>query len=172
MIDLVEGCAEWIIERKTNVISPHAKGTVLKRPASSDTVVQSRTCLESYWCKASWARAGSSVLAQSGFAQTKQGVSRQDAVYYCLDAMRRFAQMSPDAVQKLTLELAMAGRNGFAVHNPESRYDVKGLDGDFSGLAMVCFLYVAMERMAPGTGIGFDLAAEYEQAKEMFKAQS
>jgi hypothetical protein len=86
--------------------------------------------------------------------------------------MRRFAQMSPDAVQKLTLELAMAGRNGFAVHNPESRYDVKGLDGDFSGLAMVCFLYVAMERMAPGTGIGFDLAAEYEQAKEMFKAQS
>src|SRR5947207_8179961 len=28
MINLVEGCAEWIIERKTNVISPHAKSGV------------------------------------------------------------------------------------------------------------------------------------------------
>jgi len=118
------------------------------------------------------ARAGSSAMAHSTFDQTKQGVSRQDAVYYCLDAMKRFAQMSPDAVQKVTLELAMAGRNGFAVHNPDSRYRVKGLDGDFSGLAMVCFLFVAMERMAPGTDIGFNLAAEYEQAKQMFNAKS
>jgi hypothetical protein len=35
---------------------------------------------------------------------------------------------------------------------------------------MVCLLYVAMQRMAPGTDMGFDLAAEYEQAKRMFNA--
>ena len=74
--------------------------------------------------------------------------------------------------QKLSLELAMAGRDGFAVHNPDSRYRVKGLEGEFSGLAMVCFLYVAMQRMAPGTDIGFDLAAEYEQAKRIFNGAS
>jgi len=44
------------------------------------------------------------------------------------------------------------------------------LEGEFSGLAMTCFLYVAMQRMAPGTDIGFAVAAEYEQAKKIFDA--
>ena len=118
------------------------------------------------------ARAGSSVLAQSGFERTKQAVPRQDAVHYCLDALKHLAGLSPSELQKLSLELAMAGRDGFAVHNPDSRYRVKGLDGEHSGLAMVCFLYVAMQRMAPGTDLSFDLAAEYEQAKRIFDASS
>lgn len=117
------------------------------------------------------ARAGSNLLAQSGFDRVRQAIPRQDAVRYCLDALQRFAHLSPGEVQKLSLELAMVGRDGFAVHDPNSRYRVKGLDGEFSGLAMVCFLYVAMQRIAPGTNIGFDLAAEYEQAKGMFNAQ-
>jgi Flp pilus assembly protein TadD len=116
------------------------------------------------------ARAGSNLLAHSGFERTQQVILRQDAVHYCLEAMKRFERMSPGDFKNLTLELALVGRNGFAVHNPDSRYRVKGLDGEFSGLAMTCFLYVAMQRMAPGTDIGFDLAAEYEQAKKLFKA--
>ena len=118
------------------------------------------------------ARAGSNLLAQSGFERVRQVIPRQDAVHYCLDALQRFAKLSSGELQKLSLDLAMAGRDGFAVHNPKRRYRVKGLDGEFSGLAMVCFLYVAMQRMAPGTDIGFDLAAEYEQAKQMFDASS
>jgi len=116
------------------------------------------------------ARQGSNLLAQSGFDQVRQVVPRQDAVNYCLAAMKRFAAMSPADLQKVTLALAMEGQKGFAVHNPDSRYCVKGLDGDFSGLAMVCYLYVAMQRMAPGKDIGFDVATEYEQAKKMFDA--
>ena len=118
------------------------------------------------------ARAGSNLLAQSGFDRVRQVIPRQDAVHYCLDALKNFAGLSPSELQKLSLELAMAGREGFAVHNPDSRYRVKGLDGEHSGLAMVCFLYVAMQRMAPGTDLGFDLAAEYEQAKRIFDAAS
>ncbi len=118
------------------------------------------------------ARTGSNLLAQSGFDRVRQVIPRQDAVHYCLDALKHFAGLSPSELQKLSLELAMAGRDGFAVHNPDSRYRVKGLDGEHSGLAMVCFLYVAMQRMAPGTDLGFDLAAEYEQAKRIFDASS
>ena len=55
------------------------------------------------------ARAGSNLLAQSGFDQTKQIVSRQDAVYYCLEAIKRFAQMPEDKLKKVTLELAING---------------------------------------------------------------
>jgi Flp pilus assembly protein TadD len=118
------------------------------------------------------ARAGSNLLAQSGFDQVRKVIPRQDAVHYCLDALKRFASLSPGELQKLSLELALAGRDGFAVHDPESRYRVKGLDGERSGLAMVCFLYVAMQRMAPGTDLGFDLAEEYEQAKRIFNSSS
>lgn len=116
------------------------------------------------------ARAGSNLLAQSGFDHVRQFIPRQDAVHYCLDALHRFTKLSPSELQKLTLELAMAGRDGFAVHNPDSRYRVKGLEGEFSGLAMVCYLYVAMQRMAPGTDMGFDVSVEYGQAKQMFDA--
>ena len=118
------------------------------------------------------ATAGRNLLAQSGFDRVRQKVPRQDAVEYCLDALKRFAKLSPDELKKLGLELALAGRDGFAVHDPDRRYQVKGLDGDFTGLAMVCFLYVAAQRLAPGTDVGFDVAAEYEQARRMFTATS
>lgn len=118
------------------------------------------------------ARNGSNVLSQSSFDKVSQTLPRQDAVHYCLDALQRFSKMSPAELKKLTLELAMAGRNGFAVHNPNSRYQVKGLDGEFSELAMVSFLYVAMQQMSPGANVGFDLAKEYEMAKKMFKIQN
>lgn len=63
----------------------------------------------------------------------------------------------------------MAGRDGFAVHDVNRRYRCKGLEGEFSGLAMVCYLFVAMQHMSPGADIGFDLAAEYQQAKRAFE---
>jgi len=118
---------------------------------------------------AEMARSGSNALSQSSFDKVSQALPRQDAVHYCLDALQRYSKLSPAELKKLTLELAMAGRNGFAVHDPNSRYRVKGLDGDFSGLAMVSFLYVAMQQMSPGTNVGFDLAKEYEMAKKMLK---
>jgi hypothetical protein len=109
-------------------------------------------------------------LAESSFDQVRQVVPRQDAVNYCLAAMKRYASMSPADLQRLALALAMEGQKGLAVHNPEIKYRVKGLDGEFSGLAMVCYLYVAMQRLAPGKNIGFDVSVEYEQAKKMFDA--
>ncbi len=117
------------------------------------------------------ARKGSNLLAQSGFDNIRKVIPRQDAVNYCLAAMKRFASLSPAELQKLTLALAMEGQKGFAVHDPDSRYQVKGLEGEFSGLAMICHLYVAMHRLAPGKDIGFDLAVEYEQAKRLFAAE-
>jgi tetratricopeptide (TPR) repeat protein len=117
------------------------------------------------------ARAGSNALAQSGFERVREVIPRQDAVAFCLDALRRFSKMPPDEVKKVALELAMAGRDGFSVHDPNKRYRVKGLESEFSGLAAVCFLYVAIQQVAPGTDIGFDLAREYEQAKELFSSR-
>jgi len=114
------------------------------------------------------ARAGSNSLAQSGFDNVKKSLPRQDAVQYCLDALQTISTMSTTDVRKLALDLAMAGRGGLEVNNPNSRYRVKGLQGEFSGLAMVCFLYVVMQQIAPEANVGMDLSQEYQMAKKLF----
>ncbi len=104
------------------------------------------------------ARAGSNAMAQAGFENTKQVVLRQDALHYSLAALQRYATMPPASVQNLALEIAMLGRDGFDVHNPNSRYRVRGLDGEFSGMAITCYLYAAMQAIAPGTDKGARVA--------------
>ncbi len=113
------------------------------------------------------ARRGSNRLADSGFQQGRAAGLRMDAVQYCLAALKHFATLSPADQKKLTLEISLLGRNGFAVHNPQSRYRLKGLEGEFSGLAMVCWLYVGMQTMNPGADLGFDLSKEYKMASAM-----
>jgi Flp pilus assembly protein TadD len=111
------------------------------------------------------ARRGSNRLAETGFQRVRAAVPRMDAVHYCLDALKHFAKLSPAEQKKLTLEISLLGRNGFEIHNPQSRYRLKSLDGEFSGLALVCWLYVGMQRLAPGADIVFDLSKEYQMAK-------
>lgn len=65
-------------------------------------------------------------------------------------------------MQKLTLALALVGRTGFEVHNPKGSVHWEGTRSQFSGLATVCFLYVAIQQMSPGADIGFDLEKEYK----------
>ena len=113
------------------------------------------------------ARRGSNRLADSGFQRGRAAGLRIDAVQYCLAALKHFATLSPADQKKLTLEISVLGRSGFAVHNPQSRYRLKGLEGEFSGLAMVCWLYVGMQTMNPGADIGFDLSKEYKMASAM-----
>ena len=113
------------------------------------------------------ARRGSNQLAESGFKEVGAAVPRMDAVHYCLAALKHFATLSPSEQKRLTLEISMLGRNGFEVHNPQSRYRLKSLEGEFSGLALVCWLYVGMQKLAPGADIGFDVSKEYQRAKAM-----
>jgi hypothetical protein len=54
------------------------------------------------------------------------------------------------------------------VNNPDSRYTLKSLPGQFSGLHLLCYEYVAFKQFAPDKSIGFDLAAEYEMALSLF----
>lgn len=59
------------------------------------------------------------------------------------------------------------GTAGLDIHNPEPRYTVKSLTGDFSALKIVCFMYVAAQRLIPEQEIGIDLSKEYALAKGM-----
>ncbi len=63
----------------------------------------------------------------------------------------------------------MLGRNGLDVNNPERKYRLHNLPGEFSGLQLVSYMYVAFQQVAPQEDIGFDLSQEYQQALKLFK---
>ena len=86
---------------------------------------------------------------------------------YCLSAIEKFEKMSEEEVKRIGFEIATKGRSGFDTNDPAPKYQLKSLPGDFSGLNLVCYMYVAFKSIAPQTDIGFDLSKEYAAAKSM-----
>ena len=100
-------------------------------------------------------------MAEQSF---KSGGLRIDAVQFCYEALTRFDAMTEEAVQTTVNEIALLGRHGLDPHDAEKKHTLDSMDGRFSGLQLICFLYVGIERVAPGQDIGFDLSSEYELA--------
>lgn len=50
------------------------------------------------------------------------------------------------------------------------KYRLKKMPGEFSGLQLVCYMYVGFKQIAPEQDIGFDLAEEYEDAAALHKS--
>lgn len=114
------------------------------------------------------ARKARSNVAKSTFRKNAPGALRMDAVMYCLGALELFEPMSADDVQKIGFEIAMLGTRGIDVNNPDSRYTLKNLPGEFSGLHLLSIQYVAFKQIAPEQNIGFDLSVEYQAALKLF----
>jgi len=53
----------------------------------------------------------------------------------------RFFKLSDSELKPILFEIAMAGNNGFEINNPDKRYSFKSIEGDFSGLQAVCYMY-------------------------------
>jgi len=115
------------------------------------------------------ARNARSNIAGGTFRRNAPGALRMDAVMYCVGALEMFESMSADEVQRIGFEIAMLGTRGIDVNNPEKRYALKNLPGEFSGLHLLSIQYVAFKRIAPTQDIGFDLSVEYQAALKLFK---
>ncbi len=111
-------------------------------------------------------------LAQQSFRAAVPGMDRPDAAMYCLSALQTFEKMMPEEIKKIGFEIAMLGRQGLATNETTPKYRLKSLPGQFSGLHLVCLMYVAFKKVAPDHDIGFDLAKEYEMAKAMHKKRA
>lgn len=110
------------------------------------------------------AREMRSNIAQKGFRDAVGTTPRMDAVMYIVSAMKRFSHMQLSEVEKVGFEIATIGMNGIDVNDPKSEYRLRTLSGVFSGLALVCYEYVAFKLFAPNLDIGFDLLKEYDEA--------
>ena len=70
-------------------------------------------------------------------------------------------------VQQIGFEIAATGQRGLDTNDPTPKYQLKSLAGNFSGLHLVCLMYVAFKSIALDTDIGFDLSKEYAAAQAL-----
>lgn len=97
---------------------------------------------------------------------------RLDAVFYCYDALQKYAKFSPEKVREIIFEIGMKGRLGLDVNDPQRIYRIRSLPGEFTGLHLVCLLYAGFQQIDPSVDIGFDLSAEYHTARRLFGGEA
>lgn len=109
------------------------------------------------------AEAARNRITQVKFREESGGL-RPDVLTYCGDALRMFEAMSKEEVQRITLEIAMLGANGFSVTDLSIKHQLRHLPGDYSGLHLLCLEYVGFKIIDPTVDMGFNISAEYAEA--------
>ena len=109
---------------------------------------------------------------------TKEGTTNPDllrrknmpAVYFCLDAIKRFDTMTAEQVREIAMEIGLAGREGLDYASPDQKYTLKSLpDEKFSGLHLMCLMFAGFKRIAPEHDLQMDLNEPFLTALEMFQ---
>jgi hypothetical protein len=92
------------------------------------------------------------------------------AVYYCLDALKRYDTMPVEKIREIALEIGLVGRNGLDYASPDKKYTLKSQpDEVFSGLHLMCLMFAGFKRIAPEHDLGMDLHEPFLSALEMFQ---
>jgi Flp pilus assembly protein TadD len=117
------------------------------------------------------AKKGRSRLAQKTMRSAVGGGVRPDAVMYCLAALEKSDGLAPAEIQKIAFEIAALGTKGINPNDSHRKHKLRTLSGEFTGLQLLCYMYVTWKQVAPEADIGFDLSQEYQAALQMFKRQ-
>lgn len=113
------------------------------------------------------AKEGLREIAVSSF---KSEGLRMDAVFYLLSALQRFEQKTEGEVKDITFEIALKGQSGLDINNPEKKYTLGTMEGEFTGLQLVCYMYVGFKQIEPSLDSGIDLPDEYSMALNLFNS--
>lgn len=106
-------------------------------------------------------------LAQESMKEKVDGGLRMDAVMYMSGAFETFAKMEQQELAKVVFEIAKLGEKGLSINNPDERYTLNSLDGDFSGMQLLSMMHVGLKQIDPSLDTQSGLDAEYETAKNM-----
>jgi tetratricopeptide (TPR) repeat protein len=142
---------------------------VAERYEDADTAYRQVVAIDEFNDMAKRAKQQLSALARLGYTMRGGSTGRPDAVMYCLSALEHFADLSDEEVQRITFEIGMLGTKGFEINDPAQQYQLRSMPGKFSGLQMVCIMYVGFKRIAPECAASFDLSNEYAVALKMFE---
>lgn len=89
---------------------------------------------------------------------------RADAVFYCLSAINFFKNKSTQEIQAISFEIGLKGRSGLDINDPQKKHQIISMPGIFTGLQLVCYMYVGFRLIAPERDVGIDLSDEYRVA--------
>jgi tetratricopeptide (TPR) repeat protein len=142
---------------------------VAERLEDADTAYRQVVAIDEFNDTAKLAKQQLSALARIGFMMKGGTTGRPDAVMYCLSALEHFATLPDEEVQRITFEIGMLGTKGFEINDPAQQYQLRSMPGKFSGMQMVCIMYVGFKRIAPECAASFDLSNEYAVALKMFE---
>ena len=94
---------------------------------------------------------------------------RTDAMFYCLAALQYYDTKSLEEIRNISFEIGLKGAHGLDINNPDRKYKLNSMQGLFSGLQLVSYMYVGFKSISQETDIGIDLSEEYEIALNLFK---
>ncbi len=106
-------------------------------------------------------------MANANLHDAVAGQPRMDAVMQMQFAMQTFEPMPREQVGAIVMEIAKLGQNGLAINDPDKRYTLETLPGDFSGLQLLSLMHVGLKQFDPSADTGSGLDREYEIAKGM-----
>lgn len=69
------------------------------------------------------------------------GGLRMDAVMYMTGAFETFEKMDKQQLATTVFEIAKLGESGLSINDPDKRYSLKSLTGDFSGLQLLSMMH-------------------------------
>ena len=118
------------------------------------------------------ARTARTQLAHQNMRSAVGGAPRMDAVMYCLSALKGFSGMDDATRKTITAEIALLGRDGLDIADPDKKYALRSMPGKFSGIELLAWLFVGMKDIAPEADSGIELRREYDIAMDMFKPRA
>jgi Flp pilus assembly protein TadD len=108
-------------------------------------------------------------IAARNLRQVRPEGLREDAVSYCLEALRLFGAMEQPQFLAVLSEVAAIGQGGLEINEPGSSRTLKNLPGTWSDLALACLIHVGMKRLTPDEDSGLGIEAEYEEAVRLWQ---
>ncbi len=98
-----------------------------------------------------------------------QTTDQPDTYSFCLDALRRFAGLNRERIFAVVSEISLLGASGIDHTNPGKTYSLKTCPGEtFSGLHLLCLMFVGFKLYDPKIDCGLDFGKVYELARDAF----
>ncbi|MDO8672644.1 MAG: tetratricopeptide repeat protein [Dehalococcoidia bacterium] len=95
------------------------------------------------------------------------------AIMYCLGALERLEKMDREDVRKVANEIALRGAEGIDYSSSAKDYSLMSLPGEtFTGLQLLCLMYVGFKKTDPLLNLGLDLGEPYELALKLHRGKS
>jgi tetratricopeptide (TPR) repeat protein len=134
----------------------------------ADPILQRVIAMDSLSDIAELARTARRKMAHETMRDEVCGGLRMDAVFFCLDAMKKFRELGDAKTRAVVYEIAVLGRSGLDIHDPATKYTIKSLPGRFSGMHLVCLMYTGSRMIEPDLDCGIDFSKEYAEAEKLF----